>query len=156
MQVAIPLQNFNSANVHISQRTENTVVTGGGFYRVMYCSPEGTILGIPILLSINVNASDSKSLQESYEKACEDTFEKLSYLMTSIYNVWNYGKNNDKQFVVGRTLTINLIKQAVQKAFDVKLPKQDIQYNFLFKCSGVFDTHNEVGITYRFCFLNHQ
>jgi len=156
MQVTIPLQNFNSNYIHISQRTENTVVAGGGFYRVMYCSPEGTIIGIPLLLSINVGASDSKSLHERYEQACEDTFVKLSSIMKTIYNVWNYGKNNEKQFVVGRTLTINLIKQAVQKAFDVKLPRQDVQYNFLFKCSGVFDTHNEVGITYRFCFLNHQ
>ena len=156
MQVAIPFHNFESSNVYISQRTENTVVAGGGFYRVMYCGSEGTVLGIPILITIDVPATDSSGLQSSYETACDDTLDKITFLMNSIYEVWKHGRDDGKSFSVGKTSCVNLIKQAVQKAFDVKLPKNNVQYNFLFKCSGVYDTHNEVGITYRFSFLSHQ
>ena len=156
MQATIPFENFQSSNIYVSQRTENTVVAGGGFYRVMYCSQEGTLLGIPILISIDVPATDSSGLQSSYEKACEDTLDKITFLMNSIYKIWKHGRNSNKSFVIGKASCVNLIKQAVQKAFDVKLPKQNVQYRFLFKCSGIFDTHNEVGITYRFSFVNHQ
>jgi hypothetical protein len=156
MQVAIPLQSFDTSNIFIGQRTENTVVAGGGFYRVMYCSPECSILGVPIIISIKVGATNSSSLQESYENACEDTFTQVSTLLNTIYDAWNQGRRENKSFSVGQTNCVNLVKQAVQKAFDVKLPKHDVQYNFLFKCSGVFDTRNEAGITYRFNFLNHQ
>lgn len=156
MQVAIPFQSFETQNIYISPRTENTVVAGGGFYRVMYCGREGTILGIPVLISVVVPATDSSGLQSSYESACEDTLDKITFIMNSIYQLWKHGRDDGKSFSEGKNSCVNLIKQAVQKAFDIKLPKNNIQYNFLFKCSGIYDTHNEAGITYRFSFVNHQ
>lgn len=55
MQLAIPYHEFDKNNVFFGQRTNNTVLEGSSFYRIMY-SDEGVIMnGIYVLLDIQLN-----------------------------------------------------------------------------------------------------
>ena len=44
MQIAIPIDDFQEDKVFFCNKTENTVINGGGFYRVMYCDQDVTML----------------------------------------------------------------------------------------------------------------
>ena len=46
MQIAIPIDDFQEEKVLFCNKTENTVINGGGFYRVIYCDQDVTMLGV--------------------------------------------------------------------------------------------------------------
>lgn len=148
MQIAIPIKSYNLENVFFSYRTENTVVSGGGFYRAMYCDGNITIVGIPIKLALSINSQGSQTIEKIFEQYCVDLHEQIHSLINNIYSIWQSTQIKDYKLPLSYGHTTTLVRQAVQRALSTK-SKNEGDLTFIFKCSGVFDTNEEAGVTYR-------
>lgn len=157
MQIVIPYDKYNPNNILFSNRTDNTVIVGGGFYRAMYCNKHLTILGINILFDVDIN-KETNGVNQDTREIINTTCEKIKYIeqkiIQDIYNKWKNTCGVNKTFNFQNT-NIN-IEQIVIKALDsLKKSPNNGNSNKLFftlKCSGVYDTCFDAGVSFR---INH-
>lgn len=170
MQISIPITKFDINNVLFCNRAENTVIIGGSFYRIMYCSKDLTILGVHILFDVDVNIENIFDTREAVNKVSSKTLLVLSGLITEIYDKWYETNSVSSQSSIKNPkpspspLTINNVENIVTKSVEHYRKHCNINGNgysvadcglttlkipFIFKCSGVYDTNNDVGISFK-------
>jgi hypothetical protein len=160
MQFVIPINEFNDRCIHFNHRTENTVVSGGGFHKTLYCTSHATLIGIPVSFSVKLNDSDdsfthvsstsgSKNNHTSglYSECEEAVLTIVISLLNRIHKAWSCSTAHKRPLSLGPT--ISLVRQAISRAFERYEPTPGSTYHFVFKCSGLFDTEHDSGITFR-------
>ena len=92
MQIAIPIEKFQEDKVFFCNKTENTVINGGGFYRVMYCDRDVTMLGVHITFTVDMTIEDGLSsrldVREALVQIAPSVIEIIDGLTRSIHNKW--------------------------------------------------------------------
>lgn len=165
MQIAIPISKFNTNNLLFCNRAENTVIIGGSFYRVMYCSKDLTVLGVHILFDVEAVIENIFDTREAVNKISSKTIIVLSGLIKDIYEKWcENNSNSNNQHPKPSPLTINNVENIVTKSVEHYRKHCNIQGNgysvvdgglttlkipFILKCSGVYDTNNDIGISFK-------
>lgn len=150
MQIAIPFNSLDSEKIYFTNRTDNTVVPGGGFYRIIYADEHVSLIGLPITISMSSLQYPNKDNNDyKFDVFCEELQKKVMAGMTLIMQTWkkSFNKFSDLPMTFGPTVSV--VKQAAQKALLMRNQKYDNNMNFIFKCSGLYDTEQEIGITYR-------
>lgn len=186
MQILIPEEKFDISNVLFCNRTDNTVISGGGFYRIMYCTKDISILGIQIKFDVELDGNNENDFNKYRTIATENTSKKLSELIKCMYDKWcvhiqsqsitvqqpqphsyshNMSKHNSFKPLSQQSINFN-VEPIVSKALDKYRKKhmnnmssqnkksELIKLKFIFKCSGVYDTDNEAGVSFRLNIYN--
>lgn len=58
MQLSVAIEDFKEECIGFCSRAENTVISGGGFYRVMYYNKDVTMLGTHVLFDVDMTVED--------------------------------------------------------------------------------------------------
>lgn len=176
MQISIPIDDFSSDKVLFCNRTENTVISGGGFYRVMYCDKDVTMLGVHITFSVDMTMEDSSStrldVREALSKITPRVMDVVGDLSSSIHSKWR-GCYVDKPIaypVTSHSVEPAILKALLQARNEIsarterddakssngsKLHGNVIKMPFVFKCAGVFDTDDDAGVSFRLNSVTH-
>ena len=92
MQIAIPIDDFQEDKVFFCNKTENTVINGGGFYRVMYCDQDVTMLGVHITFSVDMTIEDGPTsrldVREALLQISPSVIEIIDGFTRSIHKKW--------------------------------------------------------------------
>ena len=159
MQLLIPLKSYDNNNVVFCNKTDNIVIPGGNFYKLMYCTKNVSMLGVHILFEIdissataNANANYKYNNKEITNKINEKVFSVVSMIVSKIHNQWI--KDYDKYDQQINPITLYSIEQAVSKAIETYKThiKQGVKIPFVLKCSGIYETDCDSGVSFR---LNH-
>ena len=168
MQAVIPESRFKSQYVHFNYRTDNTVVSGAGFYRVSYSNPFSTLVGVPIMLEVKLDGhlldaetggagqggaakvvNQNDDFTKFRDECCEVCNKKVNDILTILFDVWDSYMKLSKGRPRNYGHYVSQVRHAVSTLFGYQPPVKGGVYNFIFKCSGAFDTEAECGMNYR-------
>jgi len=171
MQIAIPIEKFQEDKVFFCNKTENTVINGGGFYRVMYCDRDVTMLGVHITFTVDMTIEDGLSsrldVREALVQIAPSVIEIIDGLTRSIHNKW-ISIHGDKPIsypITSHSVEPAILKALLQARNDIssngangynKIQENVIKMPFVFKCAGVFDTDEDAGVSFRLNSVTHQ
>ena len=152
MQLSIPIQDYDNENIVFSNKTDNNVISGGNFYRLMYCTKDISMLGIHILFEVDMlsncqtNNYDTKDITNKLNNKIIST---ISPIINQIHNKWV--KDHNKINKNMNPITVYNIEQSVNKAIEAYKSqiKKGIKIKFILKCSGIYETDYESGVSFR-------
>lgn len=152
MLLSLTPEQFEENNIILSDKTKNTILTNGDFYRIYYSDKNMSLNGIFISFKLK------KVLIEPYFNKVKCTFDYHSNEMI-IHQLKNIEKkilnsinnNTQKVYRIEEQLSNNFIK--IFSELDQPKKKLD-DVNILLKISGIWHNKNEYGITFRFFFTH--
>jgi len=152
MLLSLTPEQFEENNIILSDKTKNTILSNGDFYRIYY-SDKGMSLN-----GIFINFKLRRVLIEPYFNKVKCTFDYNSNAL-----VINYLKNIEKQILSSlnnNTQKVYRIEEQLSNNF-IKIFSELDQYkkkfdevNILLKISGIWHNKDEYGITFRFFFTH--
>jgi hypothetical protein len=153
MQISIPIQQYNIDNVCFCNRTDNTVINGGEFYRLMYCNENVSMLGVHLLFEVDVSLGSSHEydIKDVTNKINEKTLSVVSTIVNQIHKKWLNEFNFDKTYPNCNSITLYNIEQTVIKSIETYKSqfKKGVKIPFILKCSGIYVSDYETGISFR-------
>lgn len=157
MQLSIPIQQYNVDDVFFCNRTDNTVINGGEFYRLMYCTKDVSMLGVHLFFEVDVSLGSSYDydIKDITTKISEKTLSVVSTIVNQIHKKWLADFPLVKTHPNCNPITMYNIEQAVVKAIDTYKSqfKKGVKIPFVLKCSGIYVSDYESGISFR---LSHS
>jgi hypothetical protein len=170
MQIAIPIDKFQGDKVFFCNKTENTVINGGGFYRVMYCDQDVTMLGVHITFSVDMTIEDGPSsrldVREALAKIAPSVIEIIDGFTRSIHERWTlvHGEKPNAYPITSHSVEPAILKALLQARNDIssngasghkKFQGSVVRMPFVFKCAGLFDTDEDAGVSFRLNSVTH-
>ena len=170
MQIAIPIDDFQEEKVLFCNKTENTVINGGGFYRVMYCDQDVTMLGVNITFSVDMTIEDGPSsrldVREALIQISPSVIQIIDGFTRSIHKKWTaiHGEKPIAYPITPHSVEPAILKALLQVRSDIssngtnsykKLQDNVVKMPFVFKCAGVFDTDEDAGVSFRLNSVTH-
>ena len=152
MLLSLTPEQFIKNNIILSDKTNNTILDNGDFYRIYYSDKLGCFNGVYICFKLN------KTIIEPYFNKVKCSFDKLSN-----NNTINYLKYIEKSILHTLDLPgkkIYRIEEQLSNCFikifsdSVQIKKKIDEINILLKISGIWFNKNEYGITFRFFFTH--
>jgi hypothetical protein len=170
MQIAIPIDEFQKDKVFFCNKTENTVINGGGFYRVMYCDKDVTMLGVHITFSVDMTIEDGPSsrldVREALVQIAPSVIEIIDGFTQTIHEKWTtvHGDKPNTYPITPHSVEPAILKALLRVRNEMTSNginartnrcKNVIKMPFVFKCAGVFDTDNDAGVSFRLNSVTH-
>ena len=151
MNIAKTLDQYNNNYVHLCESIKNNIMNEGQFIRILYSTPYFSLNGIYLYFTIN-----DVIVEKYYNKyKCHfqlnnhlDICEKIRIIDESLLKKVNL-QNKNAQFKIYEQLMNGNIK-----IFCNTPPKQN-NMGFLLKISGIWETINQYGVTYKFSKIDH-
>jgi hypothetical protein len=152
MQLSISIKDYDNENIVFSNKTDNNVISGGNFYRLMYCTKDISMLGVHILFEIDMSfncQTNNYDIKDITNKLNNKIISIISPIINQIHNKWvkEYNKINKNM----NPITVYNIEQSVNKAVEAYKSqiKKGIKIIFILKCSGIYETEYESGVSFR-------
>tara|TARA_B110001452_G_C15162235_1_gene404234 strand:+ start:149 stop:613 length:465 start_codon:yes stop_codon:yes gene_type:complete len=152
MLLSLTPEQFEENNIIFSEKTKNTILANGDFYRIYYSDKNMSLNGIFI------NFKLKRVLIEPYFNKVKCTFDYnsntvvINYLKNIEKKILGSLNNNNKNvYRIEEQLSNNFIK--IFSELDQYKKKCD-EVNILLKISGIWHNKNEYGITFRFFFTH--
>jgi|TARA_R110002074_G_C12397571_1_gene653855 hypothetical protein len=152
MLLSLTPEQFEENNIIFSEKTKNTILANGDFYRIYYSDKNMSLNGIFI------NFKLKRVLIEPYFNKVKCTFDYnsntvvINYLKNIEKKILGSLNNNNKNvYRIEEQLSNNFIK--IFSELDQYKKKFD-ELNILLKISGIWHNKNEYGITFRFFFTH--
>jgi hypothetical protein len=148
MYLVNTIEQYNSNNLFFCEPIKNNIMTEGKFIRILYSNDHITLNGVYILIDL-------------YDILCEKYYNKYK----CIFNIINHKEIID---------SLKLIEEEILKKYETnKMPSYKIyeqiktgyikifsditnnkNYSFILKISGIWETQNNYGLTYKFIKIN--
>jgi hypothetical protein len=148
MYLVNTIEQYNSNNLFFCEPIKNNIMTEGKFIRILYSNDHITLNGVYILIDL-------------YDILCEKYYNKYK----CIFNIINHKEIID---------SLKLIEEEILKKYETnKIPSYKIyeqiktgyikifsditnnkNYSFILKISGIWETQNNYGLTYKFIKIN--
>lgn len=145
------IDDIDSNNIFLANEIKNTIINDGVFYKLNYSDKVLTLTN----LLIKIEISDYTILQNYYKYKCVFHAEKYTRFInkiialenTILHNIW---KNTTSIYKHANTNVTRLL----QSGF-FKLAHKPCEQNSIFalKISGIWETENSYGLTYKFLSL---
>ena len=142
------IEQYNEDYVYFLEPIKNNIMNNGKFIRIIYSTPFFSLNGIYI--NININHYNIDKYYNKYK--CTFDIVQHHELIEKIRNIENALLK--KMSIVNKESKCNIYEQLNSgfiKLFSESIDK--ISNNFLLKISGVWETDNEYGLTYKFLIL---
>ena len=146
MNIALELNDFNENNIFLNKPVPNTVIENSNFLRVTYSNDLFSLNGLNIKIVI-----DTEGKERFYNKyKClfnvaknQQIINQLAQIETKILSRTNI-KDKNPVLKIKKQLECGNIK-LFSDASETKMSN-----DYIIKLSGVWETENEYGITYKF------
>lgn len=154
MNIIIDINDFNTDNIFFQDSIKNTVISDSKFIRTIYSNDLFTINIIFIKFIINIQSYEK--LYNKY-KCIFDVNSNLNIIQKLIdieNNIMNkYYLNKEKEFKITKQLLSGNFKFFINNNDNSNIIKNDNNYIIL-KISGIWETNNSYGLTYKFITSN--
>jgi hypothetical protein len=152
MNIVLNLDQYNEQFVYFCEPIKNTIMNDGNFIRILYSTNNVVFNGIYLLISLN-------------DIICEKYYNKYKYIFNInsdehikiIEKLKNIEENILKNISIENKIPQLKINEQLKNGY-IKL-FQNIQtneyYNFILKISGIWETTNSYGLTYKFIKINN-
>jgi hypothetical protein len=151
MNIALNINQYDINNIYYCDPIKNNVVSDGTFVRIIYSTKllvtNGINLCIPFYdvvvekyynkYKCSINVTNNKS-----------TIESIYYIEKEILN-----KINTKNKIIQMKISDQL-KNGNFKIFSENIDKSSSAQLFILKISGIWETDNYIGLTFKFCKIN--
>lgn len=161
MQISVPIKEFSTNNILFCNRSENTVINGGGFYRTMYCDKDITMLGIHITFDVDITLDDTNKLKldvrEALTRISPSVLDVVTRFANDIHHKWEsiYGPKNMSYPATPHSVEPAILKALHNLRNSMPTSSTTIKMPFVFKCAGVYDTENDAGVSFRLNSVTH-
>ena len=152
MNLVLDINNIDIINVSFLEKKDNTIVEGI-FSKIIYTDEFVTLNGIFIDFPLEIVHTDKMinknylffTLQSNY-----NIISKIQELETKLIDCYNIEKNICKKNV------FNLYNQLISGKIKIYNNAYNSKNNHIvLKISGLWETTNEIGITYKFILMNN-
>jgi len=151
MNVVQQLNQYNEDHVYFNEPIKNNIMSEGKFIRIIYSTPYCVLNGIYLLLQINDVVVDKyyNKFKGTFDiKAHQDIIERVRIIEESILKKINM-KYKTPQYKIYEQLKNGIFKVCAESP-------EVIHGEFLLKISGIWETDNDYGVTYKFMSLNNS
>jgi hypothetical protein len=151
MNIVLNLDQYNEQFVYFCEPIKNTIMNDGNFIRILYSTNNVVFNGIYLLITLN-------------DIICEKYYNKYKYIFNInsdehikiIEKLKNIEENILKNISIENKIPQLKINEQLKNGY-IKL-FQNVQnneyYNFILKISGIWETTNSYGLTYKFIKIN--
>jgi hypothetical protein len=152
MNLVLDLANVDIINVSFLEKKDNTIVEGI-FSKIIYTDEFITLNGIFIDFPLEIIPTD-KIINKNYLfftlQSNYNIISKIQELETKLIDCYNIEKNICKKNV------FNLYNQLISGKIKIYNNSYNSKHNHIvLKISGLWETTNEIGITYKFILMNN-
>tara|TARA_B110000285_G_scaffold37016_1_gene40074 strand:- start:757 stop:1242 length:486 start_codon:yes stop_codon:yes gene_type:complete len=149
MNVVKKIEQFDINNVVLCETIKNNIINDGKFSRIIYSTHNLTFNGIYLLVKLNhitCNKYYSKYKCEFNVNDHSELINNIKIIEDSLLNKFNIAKKKG-QFKINETLKTGNVKihTSVENCRSCC---------FVLKISGVWETEDTYGLTYKFCKIN--
>ena len=151
MNIALSMNQYDINNIYYCDSIKNNVVNDGTFIRLIYSTDYFMTNGV----NISVPFSDV-TIEKYYNKyKCTFNVSNNRNNIESIYNIEKeiLDKINTKSKII-QTKISDQLKNGNFKIFSENIDKQTNVQLFILKISGIWETDNYIGLTFKFCKIN--
>ena len=152
MLLSLTPSQFDIKNIIVSEKTKNTILTSGDFYRLYYSDESMSLNGIYIIFKLKnfiIEPYFNKIKCSFDHKHNGKVIEQLKLIESQILN--SFDNKNKKVYRIEEQLSNHFIKIFSDKC----VTKQNIvEMDILLKISGIWYNKNEYGLTFRFFFTH--
>ena len=147
MNIVKRVDQYDEANVFFCEPIKNNVMDDGNFVRILYSNSFCTLNGVYVLLSIT--ATNVEKYYNKYKiffdkTANSEIIDKICEIENSILQKVNITSRKTPQRKLHEQFKNGNIKIFVDQA------ELTNQHTFLLKISGVWETEDNYGVTYKF------
>jgi hypothetical protein len=151
MNIALNINQYDINNIYYCDSIKNNVVSDGTFIRIIYSTDYFVTNGI----NISIPFSDV-AIEKYYNKyKCVFNVSNNKNSIESIYNIEKeiLDKVNTKSKII-QTKISDQLKNGNFKIFSESIDKSSNVQLFILKISGIWETDNYIGLTFKFCKIN--
>jgi len=148
MNIATTIEQHDITNVFFCEPTKNNIIENGTFIRIIYAS-DITLNGIYIWFAFN------DVICEKYYNKCKYCFSLYKYIdvVNSLKQIEENILNKYKSMYNNGKTPLFKIYEHIQRGSikifqDIEIPREE--YIFVLKISGVWETSDYYGLTYKF------
>ena len=134
MNLVLDITEISDNNIFFYDSVKNTVMNDSSFIRIIYSNSDIVLNGIYIKLNIYKDELNKISTNELLNK-----FDNLEKKILNHYN-------NEKS-------QINKLREQVNYKIN-NINAKDSTNNYLLKISGIWETDNIIGLTYKFIYIH--
>ena len=139
MNLVLEYDDITSNNIFFHESVKNTVMNDSSFIRLLYSNNDIVLNGIFMKLDIY---KDKNKVLGNYTKI-SDLVENINNLEKLILNHYNPQKLQSNKLKDQLNYHINKINNNTK----------DVIYSYLLKISGIWETDNTIGLTYKFIYM---
>ena len=146
MNIVKRLDQYNENYIHFCEPIKNNIMNEGNFIRILYSTPLFSLNGIYLFFSMNdviVEKYYNKYKCSFNNSIHRDICEKISMIEDNLLRKVNVKNKTPQRKIYEQLLNGNV------KIFGDVSPKQQTM-GFLLKISGIWETNNQYGVTYKF------
>lgn len=151
MFLTLAPQQFQKNNILFSEKVDNKVINNSDFYRIIYSDDICVMSGLHIhfdLININIERYFNKIKCCILDKKNTAIIETLKQIEATILDKFNIPKKRKKSvFNIAQQLKNNFIKIYTNKYISYG---EKSNLSLLLKISGIWESADEYGITFRF------
>ena len=155
MNIALNINQYDINNIYFCDPIKNNVVNDGIFIRIIYSTKLFVTNGINLCIPFYDVVTEK--YYNKYKCSInvinnKNTIESIYYLEREILY-----KVNTKNKII-QTKISDQIKNGNFKIFSENIDKPNNNNNnqlFILKISGIWETDNYIGLTFKFCKINH-
>tara|TARA_R110002072_G_C7753576_1_gene517703 strand:+ start:111 stop:617 length:507 start_codon:yes stop_codon:yes gene_type:complete len=160
MNITIDIYDFDLNNIYYLDPIKNTVIENSNFIRVLYSNNLVSLNGIYILLNfknITIFNSNNKIRYcfDQYNIANIDTITLINNLEKNILNNCII-KHKRPLYKLKDQLNQGYIKIINASFMEYKDNHFNNNEKFILKISGIWESENEYGLTYKILIINHE
>ena len=149
MKFSIHLNDFSTTNISFLESKKNMLMEGY-FTKINYLNKWFTMNGLFFYIPIKIKSIIKDKLSIKFDPYCPDNHEninKFSIIEKDLLDFYNNNKQyqHKKQLLLTKQLFNGVLKLTPEN-FDTIIEEKD---NYVIKVSGIWETNNEIGITYK-------
>lgn len=164
MNIAIDINNYSIDNVYFGESIKNAIIDNGKFMRIFYSNDIMTLNGIYFKIDMDlkkINDSDIENLFSTVRNIENSILDKIciknKIKVIKIFDhlMINTNANNQNGITnMNGNATIN--NTNTNNKYTLNFSKIHNLNKMLLKISGVWETTNEYGLTFKFIEINRQ
>lgn len=151
MNIALSISQYNINNIYYCDSIKNNVVNDGTFIRLIYSTDYFVTNGV------NISVPFTDVAIEKYYNKYKCSF-NVNNNKNSVENIYHVEKEIlDKVNTNGKIIQMKISEQLKNgnfKIFSENIDKPTNVQLFILKISGIWETENYIGLTFKFCKIN--
>jgi Zn-dependent M16 (insulinase) family peptidase len=146
MNIAIQIENYDKNNIFFCDSIKNSIINEGIFFRILYSNSYVLMNGIFLLIKLNdvtFNKYYNKFKCNFNTNINKEIINKIKIIEEQILEKINI-QNKGPQYKIYEQMKNGSIKLYNE------INENNIDQNFILKISGIWETHTNYGLTYKF------